>query len=389
MPRRGRSREPGIVAGFQRFIVLWTYLALSAWTAFLLVFPAMCLARGLAGAAILLGLLGLFLDIKALDHLLAWSRGAAPHLRNLVIVYHAGIAVLGLAALLQPIDPAWTRVPGSEARSDLMVAYLPSGLVVRSYGGPAELHADDGAVHPLDYPGGPSWTLQSGPDASLWLAPDEDPRLHVRDPAGVWSIVPRPAGRVRTLAIGRDSAWLVTTDLHRFDRSENRWTMVTDCERPTGVALAPDERELLVVGRHWCSSADGEHFTDLTPPVEEFNNFPAAAIGGDGWRYVFSGGRWRSTLHVRGPDDPGFVARTPPASDIRVLIADPVDGRRAHLATWGEGVFTTADGGATWQSLGLERVQIRSIALDVTRTHLAVGGSNTIFDRGAYFRPLP
>lgn len=364
----------------------WTFVQLIVWAVFLLIFPAMCLARGLAGAAILLGLLGVLLDVKAVDLLLAWTRGAAVHLRRLLILYHLGIAVLGLVALLQPVDPAWTRVPGTEDRGDLVVAWLPSGLVARPYGGPTMLHTADGTIDYLEYPGAPSWVMQPGPDASLWLAPSDENLLHVRDAAGTWSAIPRPAGYVRTLAFGRGATWLVTNDLHRLHAG--RWTLVDACERPSSVALAPDDREILLVGKRWCTSPDGETWTDLTPPVDEFGGFPEAAIGGGDHRYVFTSGVWSSTLHTRGPDDPGFVARTPPVSDIRVLVADPVDGRRAWLATWGEGVYQTTDGGRSWQTLGLGRIQIRSLAVDPTRTRIAVGGSNTIFDKGAYTRPL-
>ena len=52
----------------------WTLLKLAVWAAFLLVAPAVCLQRGLVGAAVLLGLLGLLLDVAALDQ----SGGVRP-----------------------------------------------------------------------------------------------------------------------------------------------------------------------------------------------------------------------------------------------------------------------------------------------------------------------
>lgn len=61
-------------------------------------------------------------------------------------------------------------------------------------------------------------------------------------------------------------------------------------------------------------------------------------------------GVWSSTLHVRGRDDPAFTPREPPASDLRVVVAAPHDGRRVYLCTWGEGVHFSPDGGRTWQS---------------------------------------
>jgi hypothetical protein len=63
-----------------------------------------------------------------------------------------------------------------------------------------------------------------------------------------WHEHPRPAGFVRALAPGRDAVWLVTDSLHVLDRRTRRWAMPEPVEWPSGVALAPDETEVLVVG---------------------------------------------------------------------------------------------------------------------------------------------
>jgi hypothetical protein len=384
-------RDPYVLALVHRLGVAWLLVQLAVWAAFLLVFPAMCLLRGLTGAALLLAALGLFLDLKAVDLLLGWARGWAPTLRLLMIGYHASLAVAAVATLMRPIDPRWTRVPGTADNNDTTVAVLRDGLAIGSGGGTfLTFHDDrDGSVRPLDYVGGPSWILQPGPEDSLWVAPTNDPKLHVRDARGAWSQIPRPAGYPRALAPGRADVWLVADALHRLDRASGRWELVGACERPTGVALAPDEREVLVVGRRWCARVDDGPWIDVSPAdIEELGRFPEAAIGGGGWRHVFTSGFLASTLHVRGPDDAGFTPREPPVRDIRVLIADPVDGRRVWLATWGEGVHFTADAGATWRSLGLRRVQVRGLAVDFTRGRVVAASSNTIFDRGAYVRTM-
>lgn len=72
----------------------------------------------------------------------------------------------------------------------------------------------------------------------------------------------------------------------------------------------------------------------------------------------------RSTLHVRGPGERGFTARAAPASDVRVLSADPCDGRRMWAGTWGEGVFVSADSGVSRSDFGLQTVRIRTMASD-------------------------
>ena len=50
------------------------------------------------------------------------------------------------------------------------------------------------------------------------------------------------------------------------------------------------------------------------------------------------------------------------------LVADPDDGRRVWAGTWGEGVFVSGDGGASWADFGLQRIQVRSMAIDPTIT---------------------
>lgn len=384
-------RDPYVLAVAHRLGVAWLLVQLAVWAAFLLVFPAVCLLSGLTGAAVLLAVLGLLLDIKALDLLLAWARGWAPALQRLTIGYHASLAVAAVFVLLRPLDPRWALVPGTADNNDTTVALVRDGLVIGSGGGTTlTLHDErDGSVRSLDYHGGPSWILQPGPEDSLWVAPTHDPTLHVRDAHGAWSQIPRPAGRVQALAPSRRAVWLIADALYRLDRAGGRWQFVDACERPTGVALAPDEHEVLVVGRRWCARVDDGPWVDVSPPdIDDLGRFPEAALGGGGWRYVFTSGFLSSTLHVRGPDDAGFTLRDLPVRDIRVMVSDPVDGRRAWLAAWGEGVHFTADGGATWRSLGLRRVQVRSLAVDFDHLRVLVGSSNTIFDRGAYIRTM-
>lgn len=387
-----RRREPTVLVAIHRFVVIATIIKLLVIVGFVLVFPALCLINGMDGAAVLLGLLGLFVDIKALDLLLGWARGWAPALQRLVILYHASITLAGLVIFCLPIDPQWTHVAGTEDRGDSIVTWLQGGLVVGSGSNPIVQHyIDGGEDRSLEYRGGPAWAIQSAADGTLWVAPRLDNLLDMHD-AGGWHEYPRPAGYVRALAPGRTAVWLVTDSLHVLDRRTSRWAMPEVVQWPSGVALAPDETEILVVGNRWATSPDGVTWTDVTPPdVADVGRHPEAAIGGGGWRYVYTGGMWRGTLHVRGPDDAGFTPRELPASDIRSLVADPHDGRRLWFGTWGDGVHFSPDGGQTWHALGLRRIEIRSIAIDFTSTppRLAAGGANTIFDRGAYVRPLP
>ena len=65
--------------GLSRVMHAWTLLKLAVWAAFLLVAPAVCLQRGLVGAAVLLGL--------AAAALAASAAFAAPAVR-LLAAFH-------------------------------------------------------------------------------------------------------------------------------------------------------------------------------------------------------------------------------------------------------------------------------------------------------------
>lgn len=384
-----------------RVMVVWIFIKLGVWAAFLLVFPAMCMVRGLGGGAALLGALGLLLDIKALDLLLAWARGCAPAIQRLMIAYHGLITLAGLVLLFMPIDPRWTLLPDTDDVPDTTVAWFRDGLMVGSGNGWHLALRDDFAEQfTYDNPGGPSWILQTAPDGSLWSAPSHTDILYrlERDPlmeevdGGGWTQVPRPTGYVRALAIGHDELWLVTDTLHMLDLREMRWAMPTLVKFATGVSLAPDTGDVLVTSRSsWHIRSSVDHtWTDVTPPdiADLGMRHPEATSGGAGWHYVITSGIFNSTMHVRSPEDPAFTPRTPPASDLRTLVADPRDGRHALVCTWGEGIHETRDGGHTWTDLGLHRIQIESIAVDWQSSRIAAGNRNIFFNKGVYIREV-
>lgn len=387
------GKDSPALAGLQRFMLGWTHLKLAVWALFLLVAPAIWLQRGMVGAAILTGLLGLMLDVWAIDLLLGWTRGWAPTIRRLLMLYHLGIAVAGGWLLMQPIDPRWTLLPATADINNVAVAGAPEGMLVLG-GGRLWLYPRDGEPAPLDYPGPFAWVAHTTADGAVWVVPRDEPQAF-RRLGDTWDAIPRPPGNVRALA-GTRRLWLAAgTGLFSLRPEDGRpgrrgrWDRFDECPHVTGVAVAPDdEAQVLVVGKVWCISPDaGGEWIDVTP-TDEVGTFPEAAIGGGGWQYVFGGGHLSSTLHVRGPGEPRFTTRTAPASDVRVLVADPRDGRRAWIGTWGEGVFATADGGATWTDFGLQKIQIRSMALDPIADRLSVASSNTIFDKGIYRRSI-
>lgn len=382
------STDSPALARLQRFMAGWTIFKLIVWALFLLVAPALCLQRGLVGAAILVGALGLLLDVMAIDILLGWTRGWAVHIRRALMLYHLGVAIAAGYLLLQPIDPRWTLVPATADLANTAVAPAPDGLLVLG-GGQLWLHPRGAEPRSLAYPGPFAWISHATPDGAVWVAPRDEPEV-LRRSGETWDSLPRPPGDVRALAGGRTRLWLVVDrGLYSLLPGHVRWDRSNECPGATGVAVAPDdEARVLVVGKVWCISPDGGgEWIDVTPPGE-LAAFPEATLGGLGWMYVTASGVLGSSLHTRGPDDAAFTARTPPASDVRVLVADPRDGRRVWAGTWGEGVFSSEDGGASWTDLGLQRIQIRSMALDPVARTLSVASSNTIFDKGVYVRSI-
>jgi hypothetical protein len=139
--------------------------------------------------------------------------------------------------------------------------------------------------------------------------PRLDNLLDMHDDDG-WHEHPRPAGFVRALAPGRDAVWLVTDSLHVLDRRTRRWAMPESVEWPPASPSPPTRRRSSSSGTAGPPAPTASTWTDVTPPdIDDLGRFPEAAIGGGGWRYVYTSGMWRGTLHVRGPDDAGFTPR--------------------------------------------------------------------------------
>ena len=289
----------------------------------------------------------------------------------------------------QPIDPRWTLLPDTADLVNAAVSPAPDGLLVLG-GGDLRLHARGEPPRSLAYPGPFSFVAHATADGVVWVVPRDDAQIFRRR-GDTWDALPRPAGNVGALAGGPARLWLVAArGLFTLRPGAVRWDRSDACPDATAVAVAPDDEDhVLVVGRRWCASTDGGRtWTERTPPAEQFELFPEATLGAGGWQYVYSSGMWRSTLHVRGPGEPAFGERAAPAGDVRVLVADPNDGRRVWAGTWGEGVFFSADGGASWSDFGLQRVQIRTLAIDPVAQTIAAASSNTIFDQGVYVRSI-
>ncbi|PCC70806.1 hypothetical protein SAMN02745121_02728 [Nannocystis exedens] len=384
---RAVSVQGILVRAARGVYVCWSYVELAFAGAFLFIAPWWAL-RGIPAMAVLLAALGVGFDLGRLADMLAWApawvRRAAV---GLAVASHVLVGGWGVVEWSRPIDPAWAPLAGSADWSDpLLVFSQVDGFVVQSGGGRVLAWTDDDWRDLGEPPGGRAWEFHAAPDGALWTAPVGVARLDRRDPvSGQWRSIGRPAGELKSLTVGGGEL-LVTVDgaLHRLDLAKGTWSKEQIAGRVEQVALGGGSA--VVLGGSWWSRDGGGEWVDRTPP-ERGDGWFYPAVGG-GWRYAWHSGVWSSDLYVA-PPGRSFEPRTPPAPDLRVMVPDPDDGARVIAGSWGQGVWGSDDGGATWTALGLERVQVRSLAVDWRRGVVCAASSNTIWDRGVFCRELP
>lgn len=378
----------------------WDVFALATWVVFLAGFTPLCLANGMTGGALLCGLMGLFV---ALGVLRPWSRGGPRWRRIFAWVFglEQGL-ILPLAAVLMALPPSggWTLLPHT-VWSNTVLLHSGDALIGECSdrdGGGLVLALPRGSRrwHGLKYPGGHGWSLAyDATTRRLWVGPRADRELYAVQldtggkAMGTWQrFANAPPGWLRRIAVADDRVFIVVRN-HLFTRApfEARWRSISCGGRicsDVDVDVGDGRRTVLAVGRRWRESHDGgATFVDVTPPGE-LPRLPRVALGG-GWRYVYAGGMFGGSLHVAAPGQ-GFEKRALPVRDIRILVADPSDGKHAWLGSWGEGVYRTVDGGRSWQAMGLERNEVRTLAVDWRSKIAYVATANTVFHRGIWSR---
>lgn len=391
-------REPGpgkgaerVLRGIHRFVAGFMILQLAFVGVFLLTSPWWAVTSGLPGAAMLLAALGLLFDWRAFDVLLEWLPARAQKfVVRLSMLAHLSVFVAGAWLVTRPIDPAWELQPGTDGVSDPILAFRPDGaLLVHGGAGSVRYQGDDGGWYDLDAPGFFGWELHATADGALYVGPSGMQRIDRYDPtARTWRAIGRPGGYLADMSVGSGELLAaIAGRLHRLDMVAGTWSEEQALGRVNAVALAPDGDGALAAGERWWARERGA-WADVTPPAEQLGFPNDAVIGGGGWRYVLLGGFLAGDLHVAGPGE-GFRKVEAPAGDLRVLVADPVRGELVIAGSWGQGVWVSRDGAASWAPLGLERVQVRSLAVDWRRGRVCAASSNLLWDKGVFCRRLP
>jgi hypothetical protein len=203
---------------------------------------------------------------------------------------------------------------------------------------------------------------------------------------GSWKALVKPEGNVRGLAAVGDRVVLaLSTGLFWTDDHEAKWQRVAGSGFCSGLGASADGAHLLAVGAAWLASGDGGRSWRTLPRPAGAPDHPGAAIGPGPYRYVFQGGLFGGSLLVSEPDA-AYTPRDLPARDARVLVVNPTQGRELVIGSWGKGVWHSDDAGRHWRDLGLQGVEVRSLAVDFSARRVWAGSANLLFKRGVFAR---
>lgn len=379
----------GFLRGVQRFVAGFTLLQVAIIVVFVTFGPWWALHGGLAGAAALTASLGLLCDWRALDVLLQWlpRRAQRAVVRASAAAHFAALAAAGWL-LVQPTDPAWRLLEGTDTWSDPILASAGDGsLVVLAGASGAALQREGEGWRDLGGPGLFAWEFRAGPGGSLWSAPREVDRIDVYEPGRGWRAFGRGGRSLEGLAVGTGELLAVIDGaLVRHDMTRGTWSKVAEVgPHVRGVALAPDGDLALALARGGFWERRGGAWARASGSDPEVG-FGDAYVGGGGWRYVIVGGALLTSTLYAAPPGEGFARVEAPGGELRILVAHPEDGRRIVVGSWGQGVWASQDGGRTWSDLGLHQVQVRALAVDWGRGTVCAGSSNLIFRRGVFCR---
>lgn len=365
------------------------YLLLTV--AFVTLGPPWCILIGLGGGVVVMSGLGLVIDWLALRTLLEPLRpGTRRAILGVSVAHHLVALVIGVWMVLVPELGAWREVPGTEGIINVALSYdRRDGLLVlgaqdRAY----RLHTMGGERRDTGFRGPLAWELGRAPEVGLWVAARDEAVIHTQTtPDAPWVAWPRPEGPLQSVAfLGPAPLVVVGGALWTSDHVGAVWRRLEPGHRVTSVAAPrPDDgaSPVLALGNRWSQSDDdGLTWRDVTPPGD-LPMSPEGAVGG-GWRYAYGGGPMSAGAFYAGAPDGPMVARTAPAPDMRTAIANPRRGAEVWVATWGQGVFRSLDGGQSWQDVGLQRLELRTLAADWDTGRVWTASSNLIGSNAVY-----
>lgn len=377
-----------ILRGIFRVFAGFMLLPVAVIGAFVTVGPWWALRGGLAGAAALIGALGLLFDWRALDVLLEWM-GPRPRRVAIQVSVAGHLAALTAAGflLMRPVDPSWRLLEGTGSWSDPRLVLGADGVLVALTGQPrgARRLGDAGWVE-LGGPDDFAWEFHAGDDGALWSAPRSVARIDVLGLGGSeWRSIARGGQELESLAVGSGEVLAaVDGSAFHYDVARARWSRIEVEGRIHSVAVAADGVALALGSRWWERAGGG--WREVEAP--EGGGFAEAFVGGGGWRYALIGGVWQGSLYVARPGEV-FSRAEVPVADPRVLAAHPREGARVVMSSWGQGVWVTDDGAGAWRSLGLDQIQVRSVAADWARGSVCAASSNLLLHGGVFCRDMP
>lgn len=377
-----------ILRGVFRVFAGFMLLQVAVIGAFVTVGPWWALRGGLAGAAVVVGALGLLFDWRALDLLLEWM---GPRPRRVVIqvsvaAHLAALTAAGLV-LMRPVDPAWRLLEGTASWSDPRLALGSDGRLVALTGRPrGARRLGDAGWEELGGPGDFAWEFHAGAGGVFWSAPRSASQIDVWDPGdSVWGSIARGGHELGSLAVGTGELLAaVDGSAFRYDIARASWSRIEIEGRIHSVAVAADGVALALGSRWW--ERTGGAWREVDAP--EGGGFAEAFVGGGGWRFALIGAVWQGSLYVAPPGQ-AFAAAEVPVADPRVLVAHPREGARVVMSSWGQGVWVSEDGAGAWRSLGLDQIQVRSVAVDWGRGSVCAASSNLLLHGGVFCRDIP
>ena len=298
-------------------------------------------------------------------------------------LFYGAVLLASVLLSLWPLSGDWRRVSQSGDFTNVVLSNSDPLAVLHGGSNKIQVHELRGdSWVDLSYPGGHGWRMVSA-EGELWIVPNQEASIYVLR-NGSWIKFARPGGYCDSFEITDGTLWIVIESrLYQGSTAEVALSRVEDVPRARYVAARGDA-VLVSDYRHWHQSEDsGQTWTNITPADVDYTAEPY--LSRDGLRYWLVSGVFSSELYASSAGHPP-IKRTVPVRDARVLVINPDDGKERWLGSWEGGVFRSLDGGETWLEMGLQRVQVSSMAVDFQRRLVFAASANLLFDKYIFQR---